>query len=144
MKKFTISLLSFLVFIPIFVLAAMPPSDKECVQRGYEMNVGDNIPYIPYCVFPDGSKCPIEDFNKGICGAEFKIEDYCVKKGVPVWDKDKCCSGLRPDLSWGKIGQATCQPIFKIIYNPYFWPVLVVIGFLIFWLIKKLIKKKKI
>ena len=85
----------------------MPPGFKECLQRGYEIKQQDSN----YCVFPDGNKCPLEEFNQGECGAEYMTEDYCVEEGDPVWEEGKCCSDAEPYLPPGTVGQPTCQDV---------------------------------
>lgn len=87
-------------------LAAINPVYKECSQRGYAISGGE-------CIFPDGTSCPLEEFNSGTCGSAFKTQDYCVRQGQHVWDSDKCCEGLRPYLPEGVAGQATCEPYFS-------------------------------
>jgi hypothetical protein len=84
--------------------AAVSPFYKECQQRGYQIQ-GEK------CSLPDGSQCLIEEFNAGTCGQKFKTEDYCIKRDGRVWDKNKCCHGLKPYLPEGVLGQPTCQPI---------------------------------
>lgn len=98
-----------LLFAATLVSAAINPVYKECMQRGYDTSTNTNTGEA-HCVFPDGSTCPIEDFNSGTCGQEWMTEDYCVEQGVPVWDEDMCCAGLEPYLPEGMVGQATCQP----------------------------------
>ena len=94
-----------LVFVPD-VDAALSPIWKECLQRGYEE---DN----DYCVFPDASKCPVNEFNQGECGQKFMTDLKCVEEGRYIWDGN-CCSGLEakaPDVP----GQAVCQKIEQTI-----------------------------
>ena len=109
----------FTIVFASFTSAAMDPRLKECLQRGYEIESASTPPYNKNCVFPDGNKCPLEDFNTGLCGEEYKTEDYCVKKGGPVWDADKCCEGTTAYIIPGFMGQKTCQSIsiFEIGYN---------------------------
>ena len=92
-----------LVFCSTFVWGALPEDIKECMQRGY-------IFESKYCIFPDGSKCLNEEFNKEICGQEFMTKDYCIKEGVLVWDEEKCCEGLMSYLD-GRFGQPKCEQI---------------------------------
>lgn len=87
-------------------------ADKECLQRGYDVSYNQKENKT-YCIFPDGEKCLLEEYNDGVCGSEYKIENYCIKEGDPVWDKNKCCNGLEPYIPVGVIGQSTCQPIGK-------------------------------
>jgi len=129
----------------------MNPDLKECRQRGYEITY-DNIyrTGTAYCEFPDGNRCPLRDFNDGTCGAEYMIEDYCVKEGEPVWDSDKCCKGLWAYLPPLMTGQARClsKPgiisttllmlYYLIIANPLLSIAIVLImGYIIFRLIKR-------
>lgn len=132
MKKIIFAVFVLLI-VPGFVSAAMNPEYKECIQRGYSVMQNN-------CVFPDGTECLISEFNEGLCGSEYKTEDYCVKEGVSVWDRDKCCPGLVPYLPSGMIGQATCQPIQTIIINnPYLYGLLVIIAvvIIVFLVIRK-------
>ena len=138
MKKIFVFMIFILLLIIPSILAAMNPDLKECMQRGYETERG-------YCIFPDGSNCTIENFNQGICGVEFMIEDYCVKQGEYVWDKDKCCSGLKPHLV--VIGQATCQPfsvrfIENLKYHPIYWFGIIIFLILIGYIIYRMKKKR--
>lgn len=91
-----------LVCAPFTVHAAIDPIYKECLQRGYELQDGE-------CVFPNGSGCSLEEFNDKQCGVEFLTEKYCVEEGEYVWDADRCCSGLKPYLARGVVGQQTCE-----------------------------------
>lgn len=143
----------FTIIIILFinsVLAAMPPQWKECRQRGYKIEENQERGGWD-CVFPNGDRCELSDFNIGTCGSEYMIEDYCIEEGNPVWDKDKCCPGTRPYLPLGIMGQAHCSSSYKsyfypyshLIYylifrNPAFWIIgAIIIGFLIYWLIKR-------
>lgn len=65
------------------ISASVSPVYKECVQRGYQLEE-DFEQGISYCIFPDNSKCLIEDFNNGVCGQEFMTEDYCIEEGIMV------------------------------------------------------------
>jgi len=105
-----------------FVSGAMYPDDPaSCTERGYEL-INES------CVFPDGNKCDMYEFVVGICGAEYKTEDYCVEEGRPVWDKNECCEGTIAYLKPGMAGQAGCQDISifervcnQIKYGAYVW-----------------------
>jgi hypothetical protein len=88
--------------IPLFSFAAINPLYKECSQRGYQIS-GNS------CVFPDSTKCLLEDFNTGKCGQKWMTDDYCVPEGQHVWDGERCCEGLVAYLPKGVAGQATCQ-----------------------------------
>ena len=88
------------------------PRYKECMQRGYEVS-GD------YCVFPDGSRCNIDSFNSGACGAEWMTENYCISEGVAVWDEELCCEGLIAYLPSGTAGQAKCTSIVEATENEF-------------------------
>lgn len=93
----------------VSVSASMDPRYKDCMQRGYQIE--NNFDQgVSYCVFDNGSKCLIDEFNYGECGSEFMIEDYCVAEGDSVWDKDKCCPGLKPYIPNNMVGQQSCQP----------------------------------
>lgn len=138
MKLLTITIFIFLVILSIYGFATMSDLNKECMQRGYEIYLDPELKGT-YCVFPDGNKCQIEEFNKGLCGSEYKTTNYCVKRGDFVWDKDKCCLGLKPYLAPYLAGHPACQPFyFSIIFNPYLLiGILLVVGILIYWKIKK-------
>lgn len=88
------------VFYLSQVQAAIDPKYKECTQRGYQLDGN-------YCVFPDGSRCLLDEFNEGECGEEFMTNDYCVPEGRYVWD-GPCCEGLVAYLPPDVAGQATC------------------------------------
>jgi len=131
------------LFLVPNVFAAMNPDLKECMQRGYEIKASPNQETL--CIFPDNSNCTIKDFNQGVCGVEFMIEDYCVPEGKVVWDKDKCCEGLKPHLV--TIGQATCQPfsvrfIENLKYNPIRWFCIIIFLVLIGYVIYRIKKKR--
>lgn len=120
--------------------AAINPVYKDCMQRGYAVD-GDS------CVFPDGSKCLLEEFNSGECGQAFFNVDYCVPEGGYVWD-GPCCEGLEPYLPEGVAGQATCQPVenvlIRYIRNSWLlWGLLVVILIAAFTVIRKKGKRQK-
>ena len=103
MRKTAVLIIALFIFATP-ALAALAPWYKECMQRGYQIQED-------YCVLPDSSRCPITDFNDGVCGKEFKTENYCAKEGSFVWDGDKCCEGTTAYLKYGYIGQSTCQKI---------------------------------
>lgn len=90
--------------------AAINPLYKECMQRGYQL-AGD------YCIFPDSSRCLLEDFNEQRCGEKWFTQDYCIPKGSYVWDEERCCDGLMAYLPAGISGQATCQPKNKVVQD---------------------------
>ena len=105
---------------------AINPIYKECMQRGYEID-GD------FCVFPDSSKCLLDDFNAGKCGQKWMTDDYCVPQGQYVWDAETCCEGLVAYLPESVAGQATCQPkqatfIKRIFLDSYWGIVLLTLG----------------
>jgi hypothetical protein len=130
----------------------MGPEYKECMQRGYQVasdKETDN--WEALCVFPDGTKCLLDDFNNKKCGTNFFTEDYCVPEGTNVWDKEKCCNGLTPYIKPFVYGHTQCQKVtnfmiirdwtIKIIYYPlnvFIIPllVLIIIGLIVY-------KKKK-
>ena len=122
MKKI-IAIAIFTIVLPSTVFAAMDPALKECVQRGYE-TVFQNEKN--YCVLPDKNQCSIEEFNSGTCGAQYKMENYCITEGTFVWDTDKCCAGTEAYLAGKTLGQARCikvsltQKVYdQFRYNPY-------------------------
>lgn len=99
-----------LVIAMLFVLqgmAAINPVYKECMQRGYTVS-GDS------CIFPDGSACDLESFNKGACGTEWLTDNYCIPEGEYVWDDEKCCEGTEAYLPEDVAGQARCVSIEEI------------------------------
>jgi hypothetical protein len=102
MKKILLILIFALFLLPNISNAQIKPVNKECLQRGYDAEEG-------YCIFPNGTKCNIQEFNNGKCGSEFMTTDYCVEEGNFVWEKDKCCKGLKPELHRA-VGSDTCQP----------------------------------
>lgn len=102
----------------ISVSAAMDPLFKECLQRGY---TSEGIPPENQCVFPDGSRCPMLQFNNGTCGKDFRTEDYCIKEGDFVWDKDKCCAGMEPYLKCGYKGHPSCRKIPGFFARTWEW-----------------------
>ena len=89
-----------LLFIPNLT-ATINPVYKECSQRGYQIEGN-------YCVFPDSTKCLLEEFNSGECGKKWMTDDYCIPEGRYVWDSDRCCEGLVAYLPKGMAGQASC------------------------------------
>lgn len=125
-------------FFPFLSNGAINPVYKECMQRGYTVS-GD------HCVFPDSTRCLLEDFNAGDCGQKWLTEDYCIPRGRYVWDADKCCEGLVAYLPDSMAGQATCQPkgatfFKKIFFDSYVGVILLVLvlgGLLFFFKRKK-------
>lgn len=87
--------------------AAIDPTYKECMQRGYTLS-GDS------CVFPDGSACDLESFNNQECGTEWFTDDYCIPEGDYVWDEEKCCEGTEAYLPEDVAGQARCVDLEDI------------------------------
>jgi hypothetical protein len=145
MKKILITIIVLFAFSTM-VNAAMNPDLKECMQRGYEIKATPNQETI--CIFPDNSNCTISDFNLGICGELFLTKDYCVKEGLPVWDKDKCCEGTEAYLPPNVAGQSTCRDISlsqkisdQLLYRPIFSISIIIISimavFIVFWILKK-------
>ena len=146
MKKIFITLILLIAFSTI-VNAAMDPRLKECIQRGYETTYDSEI---QYCVFPDGNKCPLEDFNNELCGLEYKTEDYCVKESLLVWDKDKCCEGTEAYLPPNVAGQSTCRDISlsqkisdQFMYRPIFSITVIVILIIAVFIVFLILKKRK-
>ena len=135
--------------LPTITFAAMDPILQECVQRGYETEYStDGL--TGYCVLPDKSKCILDDFNNGTCGAQYKNEDYCVSEGHLVWGTSKCCTGTEAYLKPNHIGQPSClriSAVQKIInqikYNPLVWfgGVGTIFIFVIFFIILKTRKR---
>ena len=135
-----ITFICFILFFTFHASATINPFYKECSQRGYQID-GD------YCVFPDSTKCLIEDFNKGECGEQWMTDDYCIPEGRYVWDSEKCCEGLVAYLPEGMAGQATCQKKPEVMINkafldsPYWWgiglTVLALLGALLLFRKKK-------
>lgn len=117
-----------LLLFPVLLQAAINPVYKECMQREYSVD-GD------YCVFPDSTRCLLEDFNSGKCGKKWMTDDYCIKEGKYVWDAEKCCPGLVAYLPEGVAGQATCVLKSKVdsvnlMSNSLLWMGLLVAGLL--------------
>jgi len=148
-KVYILILLVFIFNIALPANAAIDPIWKECLQRGYKSEYKN-------CVFPDGSKCLVGEFNAGTCGAEFMTDYECIKEGSPVWDRDKCCEGLTPYSNPRAIGHPNCMEISLsdwLEYQLYRWGItfsIVVIFIFIFILIIviiysiiHLIKKKR-
>ena len=127
-----------MVLLVPFTFAAMDPTTKECRQRGYETDVDRGVPIV-YCKFPDGSRCRMEEFSEGTCGAEWKTENYGIKAGDYVWDQN-CCFGNVPNtLGLLFIGQQRC---IKIYQDPIFWLGSIIAVVIIILIIKKLKKKR--
>jgi len=95
-------LLFFVFLLGQVAVAEIDPLYKECMQRGYSID-GE------YCVFPDSSKCLLEQFNVNICGEEWFTDDYCVPENEPVWDAERCCDGLVAYLPDEADGQPKCM-----------------------------------
>jgi len=154
MKKLILFLIVVFFLSSNIVSAAMNPEYKECLQRGYDTTYDPEDIHTFYCVFPDESRCKIEEFNNGTCGVVFKTENYCVKEESPVWDKDKCCEGLIPThlkyrgFFWGGlIGQSRCEPIPNFFdrylkYSLFFWLGILAVIVLVIILIYKKSKSK--
>lgn len=99
-----IATLFILFFLSSGALAKIDPFYKEVIQRGFTLAPGDSV------IFPDGTGCKIDDFNKKKCGLEWYNKTYCVTEGESVWDSDVCCEGLVPFIEDDTDGQTTCQP----------------------------------
>lgn len=154
MKKLLI--LTIMIISASFIVhAAMDPRLKECLQRGYSTtSFAQANEEVTYCVFPDGESCPLEDFNNGVCGIEYKMEDYCVKEGMLVWDADKCCEGTESYLPVGWVGQPRCQQVSfgqklsdEYKYRPFLKIAIIILAVLIalaiIWIFMKKKRKKK-
>ena len=141
MKKAALAFV-LLIALASAVSAAMNPAFKECMQRGYKIESYNSYSTAhaegQYCVFPDGSECLLEEFNSGRCGATFMTNDYCVKEGQFVWDRDRCCSGTIAYLKPYHAGQSMCIKISipervynQLKYNMKIWLYLAVLAGLI-------------
>ena len=113
------------------LFAEVNPFYKEVLQRGFEISPGDSV------LFPDGTKCLIEDFNQKKCGQDWFNKPYCVSEGNKVWDTEVCCEGLAPYLAAGSDGQSTCQPIDNSWFSSktilyFFLGVLIPLGLFVF------------
>jgi hypothetical protein len=130
MKRYTKAIIwiSFSLFLAFNASAAINPIYKECSQRGYGIE-GD------YCVFPDSTKCLLEDFNSGQCGEKWMTDDYCIPEGGYVWDSGRCCEGLVAYLPEGMAGQASCQKKSKVMVKKTFFDSYAGIGLVILSLI---------
>ncbi len=143
MKK-SLIILGLILLLTSNVLAAVSSDFKECVQRGYETRA---TAQESICIFPDGSNCTIDNFNQGICGEEFMVENYCVEQGVLIWDRDKCCNGLKPHLSSFIFGHPSCQPfsvrfVENLKYNPLCWFGIIIFLVLVSYIIYRIKKKR--
>jgi len=156
MKKLFFGFMIVFLLINVSVSAMMSDEDKECLQRGYEMVSGYYLisggyegilsNSDIYCLFPDRNYCLNSKFNNNTCGSKYKIENYCIKQGDPVWDIDKCCEGLEPYLPSSMDGHPSCQPfsvrfIGELKYNPFYWFIELVFVLFIVYLIHRLVKK---
>ncbi len=137
------------MILPSTAFAALDPEFKECLQRGYEQTYGEDE--TSYCIFPDGNKCVLGEFNNGTCGAQYKNENYCIAEGLPVWDTKKCCPGTEAYLKPYHTGQASCIQIStiekiydQIRFNPFTWMYAggIISIFIIFFIIFKTKKRK--
>ena len=137
MKSKTI-LLILSTLVPFLIQATINPVYKECSQRGYQLDG-------KYCVFPDSTKCLLEDFNNGKCGEKWMTDDYCIPEGRYVWDAGRCCEGLVAYLPKGMAGQASCQPKSKVMAKKTFFDSYGGIALLLFALLGILffLKRKK-
>ena len=128
------------LLIPSLSFGAIDPVYKECSQRGYQLDG-------KYCVFPDSTKCLLEDFNNGKCGQEWMTDDYCIPEGRYVWDSGRCCEGLVAYLPDGMAGQATCEPKSKVMVKKTFFDsfagIALVVGVLLVLLFFLKRKKRK-
>ena len=103
-----LALLFYIFIYSALLQAAIDPIYKECMQREYQVDG-------QYCIFPDSSRCLLEEFNTGKCGQHWLTDDYCVKEGRYIWDAERCCEGLVAYLPKGMAGQASCQPKSKVL-----------------------------
>ncbi len=148
MKRGLIILILLLIIVPI-VGAIAPPAPAFCKDQGYTVDWGfyENGSAYYFCVFNDEDKCDMDEFYKGNCGLEYVKEIPCRKEGEFVFSQfEECCKGLKP---YGpSIGHPTCQPfskrfVSKLICNPLYWFVEIVILILIIFFIIWAIRKKK-
>jgi len=102
---------------PSVAEAMLSPVYKECLQRGFVIGNEEGTS-DEYCLFPDESRCSLKDLNSDLCDNPYTTQDYCVKKGNPVWDEGKCCEGLAPHFPKGMEGQMMCQSIQSSLENP--------------------------
>ena len=143
MRLFWILMLAVLIASPA---GAMDVRFKECLQRGYTTK-SDPATDIKYCIFPDGSKCPLEEFNRGECGHEFLTDDYCIAKGNYVWDEGMCCEGTEPQLREGGL-QSRCMEVSYLEdlgrINPFPFVVIgiVLLASIVLWSIFRISRKK--
>ncbi len=78
--------------LPSQIEALQDPALANCVERGYMVEKASSG--SQYCVFPNGSKCLLNQFNQGECGQEFMTPLDCIHEG-PIWSNGvKCCKGL--------------------------------------------------
>ena len=115
MKRYTKAIIWIFpsLFLAFNATAAINPVYKECSQRGYQIE-GD------YCLFPDSTKCLLDDFNNGKCGEKWMTDDYCIPEGRYVWDSGRCCEGLIAYLPDGMAGQASCEKKSKVMVKKTF------------------------
>lgn len=144
MRLYLAILLIVLIALPA---GAMDERFKECLQRGYTTR-SDSSTDIKYCIFPDGSKCPLDEFNRGECGREFLIEDYCVSKGNYVWDEDICCEGTEPQLREGGLQSRCMEKSFfddlgRINPFPFIVIGLILLVSIVFWSIFRISRDRK-
>jgi hypothetical protein len=146
MRKNIILTITILIILSSNIFSAMDPRLKECVQRGYEIEVESEK---RYCIFPDENKCLLDEFNNGSCGIEYKTNDYCVKEGEFVWDEDKCCKGTQAYLPPNFAGQTRCIKISliqkvlnQIKYNSFYSLFIILILIITSLIIFKIFRKK--
>jgi|SRR5690606_7165758 len=116
-------ILLFLLLHSLSTSAKINPKYANAYERGYDVR-NDSV------IFPDGSKCLIEEFNNGACGFQWMDVEFCVEQGKSVWHEQNCCEGLSAQLSPENDGQKKCVKKSKskeshwwdfILNNTMFW-----------------------
>lgn len=142
MKIINILIFGFLILLFAGLVGGMAnPAPPYCERMDYNV-INETI-----CDFGDGNSCEVWEFFRGECGAEYIKELPCVKLGESVFSHEKCCAGGYVYAPYRLIGQASCQPLSKVIigkfkYNPYYWLGILIILGIIGYLIYKTKKKK--
>lgn len=97
------------VFLAVIVSAAMNPGRAFCEHQGYTYETSEES---IYCVFNDGNKCNIHEFERETCGKEYKKDFPCRKEGEFIFSQfEECCEGLESSSSswWNqKMSQPSC------------------------------------
>ena len=131
------------------------PTQEDIIKYREELSKFYSQEGEVYVILDDNVKCKFMEFVYEGCGKEYTEKLPCVKEGEFVWPFEHCCDGSEAYNYPGYVGQTGCVNISEIerieneiIYNQRIFLIIstiiiLAIGFLIFYIIKKIIKRKR-